>query len=85
MTRLNQELQREIQDRDRALQNEIARLQECELDCARLTEELEQLEQEKHHLNDLLTRRNSMITRLFERLEVRQKVKFIIIKRGSVR
>ena len=70
---MNQELQREIQDRDRALQNESTRLQECELDCARLNEELEQLEQEKHHLNDLLTRRNSMITRLFERLEVRQR------------
>ncbi|KAI9495428.1 hypothetical protein BDB00DRAFT_814644 [Zychaea mexicana] len=69
LTKLNQELQREIEERDRALQHESARLQECELDCGRLAEELEQVEQEKDQLNELLTRRNSMITRLFERLE----------------
>ncbi|KAI9270383.1 hypothetical protein BDA99DRAFT_557216 [Phascolomyces articulosus] len=78
LTKLNQELQNEIQDRERALQRESARLQECELDCARLQEELEQVEQEKHHLNDLLTRRNSMITRLFERLETTNERKAVM-------
>lgn len=64
MTRLNEELQQELDDRDRALEQESQRVQELDAMCARAMEERERLE-------ELLARRNSMITRLHERLEVR--------------
>lgn len=66
MNQLNKELQQELEDRDRDLEREATRLQHIQEAHARLTEEKEQLE-------DLLARRNSIITHLFERLEVKSK------------
>ncbi|KAI9316730.1 hypothetical protein BX666DRAFT_1877998 [Dichotomocladium elegans] len=63
LTKLNQELQRELEERDQALQRETARLRELDAICARAL-------QEKEELKDLLMRRNSIITHLFERLEM---------------
>lgn len=53
-----------MEDRDRDLEREACRLQNIQEAHAKLSEEKEQLE-------DLLARRNSIITHLFERLEVR--------------
>lgn len=63
LTKLNQELQRELEDKDRALQRESARAQ-------KLDELYSEALEKKKQLEELLLRRNSMITKLFERLEV---------------
>lgn len=66
MNQLNKELQQELEDRDRDLERETCRLQNIQEAHAKLSEEKEQLE-------DLLARRNSIITHLFERLEVNSR------------
>ena len=59
-------MQRELEERDRVLQREAERLHQLDLIYKRAL-------QEKGALEDLLTRRNSIITHLMEKLEVRKK------------
>lgn len=59
-------MQRELEERDRILQRESERLHQLDIIYKRAL-------QEKRALEDLLTRRNSIITHLMEKLEVREK------------
>ncbi|KAG0170976.1 hypothetical protein DFQ30_001706 [Apophysomyces sp. BC1015] len=69
LRRLNDELQKELDERDRALEHESTRVQKLEKICNAAVLEKKQLLEEKEHMEQQLFRRNNMFTRTLERLQ----------------